>query len=86
MKRVWQHLPDYVIDAIASNITVCRSTTCSRIGRHIPGEGTFDQRGCCEGSCTHVWNCARPWHSVPDLEQSEKVEFNLETGERKDVL
>ena len=78
-------LPDYVIDAIASNITVCRSTTCFRIedGTFLGWEGTFDQRGCCEGSCTHVWNYAQTLAFLfPDLEQSmRKVEFNLETDE-----
>ena len=80
-------MPDYVIDAIASNITVCRSTTCFRIedGTFLGWEGPFDQRGCCEGSCTHVWNYAQTLAFLfPDLEQSmRKVEINLETNENE---
>lgn len=78
-------LPPYVIDALASNITVCRSTTCFRLedGTFLGWEGCFDQKGCCEGSCTHVWNYAQTVAFLfPELEQSmRKVEFNLETDE-----
>lgn len=76
-------LPDYVIDAIASNITVLRSTTCFRIenGTFLGWEGCFDKFGCCDGSCTHVWNYAQTGAFLfPELEQTmRKVEFNLET-------
>jgi len=78
-------LPDYVLDAVSSNITVLRSTTCFRIydGTFLGWEGCFDQRGCCEGSCTHVWNYAQTLAFLfPELEQSmRKVEFNLETDQ-----
>jgi len=78
-------LPEYVIDALASNITVIRSTTCFRIedGTFLGWEGCFDQQGCCEGSCTHVWNYAQTLAFLfPKLEQTMRlVEFNLETDE-----
>lgn len=78
-------LPDYVIDAVASNITVIRSTTCFRIetGTFLGYEGCHDSKGCCQGSCTHVWNYAQTLAFLfPEMEQSmRKVEFNLETDE-----
>lgn len=78
-------LPCYVIDAIASNITVLRSPTCFRIedGTFLGWEGCHDTTGCCFGSCTHVWNYAQTVAFLfPELEQSmRKVEFNLETDE-----
>lgn len=79
-------LPGYILDAIASNITVIRSTTCFRIenGTFLGWEGCFDQKGCCPGSCTHVWNYAQTLAFLfPELEQSMRmVEFNLETDEK----
>lgn len=78
-------LPCYVIDAVASNITVLRSPTCFRIedGTFLGWEGCHDTRGCCFGSCTHVWNYAQTVAFLfPELEQSmRKVEFNLETNQ-----
>ena len=77
-------LPDYVLDALAANITVLRSPTCFRLedGTFASWEGCFDIGGCCEGSCTHVWNYAQTAAFLfPDLEHSlRKVEFNLETN------
>lgn len=77
-------LPDYVIDAISSNITVLRSNTCFRIedGTFLGWEGCGNGIGCCPGSCTHVWNYAQTVAFLfPELEQSmRKVEFNLETN------
>jgi uncharacterized protein (DUF608 family) len=76
-------LPPAVIDAVAANITVLRSTTCFRIadGTLLGWEGTFDDRGCCEGSCTHVWNYAQTAAFLfPELERTmRRVEFLLET-------
>ena len=76
-------LPDYVIDAVASNITVLRSPTCIWLenGTMIAWEGCGDKSGCCSGTCTHVWNYAQTIAFLfPTLEQSMRnVEFNLET-------
>jgi len=78
-------LPTYVIDAVSSNITVLRSTTCFRLenGTFLGWEGCHDQSGCCDGTCTHVWNYAQTLAFLfPELEQTMRmVEFNLETDE-----
>ncbi len=79
-------LPSYVIDALAANITVLRSTTCFRIenGTFLGWEGGFDQRGSCEGTCTHVWNYAQTLAFLfPELERTmRRVEFLLETDDQ----
>ena len=51
-------LPPAVLDAALSNLSTLRTNTCFRTSDgHFHGfEGCFDQRGCCFGSCTHVWN------------------------------
>ncbi len=78
-------LPPYVIEALANNITVIRSNTCFRLedGTFLGYEGCHDSKGCCPGSCTHVWNYAQTMAFLfPDLEQSmRKVEFGLETDD-----
>lgn len=77
--------PDYVLDAIASNITVIRSTTCFRVedGSFFAYEGCFDNAGCCDGNCTHVWNYAQTLAFLfPELERSmRRTEFLTETDE-----
>ncbi|HHY81859.1 MAG TPA: hypothetical protein GX505_04165 [Clostridiales bacterium] len=78
-------LPDYVIDAVSSNITVLRSTTCFWLenGKFFGWEGCFDSAGCCEGNCTHVWNYAQTLAFLfPALERDFRLtEFNVETDE-----
>jgi uncharacterized protein (DUF608 family) len=78
-------LPPQVIDALASNITVIRSPTCFRLsdGTLLSWEGCHDTEGCCEGSCTHVWNYAQTLAFLfPELERSmRRVEFNVETDD-----
>jgi len=78
-------LPGYVIEALADNITVIRSTTCFRLstGEFLAWEGGFNRRGCCEGNCTHVWNYAQTLAFLfPELEQSmRKTEFLVETDD-----
>jgi non-lysosomal glucosylceramidase len=78
-------LPGYVIEALAANITVIRSTTCFRIqdGTFLAWEGCFNNRGSCEGNCTHVWNYAQTMAFLfPELEHSmRKTEFLIETDE-----
>lgn len=77
-------LPSYVIDAVASNITVIRSPCCFRIedGTFLGWEGIRDYVGCGQGNVNHVWNYAQTVAFLfPELEQSMRtVEFNLETG------
>jgi len=75
-------LPDYVLDALASNITVIRSTTCFRIegGMLFGWEGCFGDAGCCDGSCTHVWNYEQTLAFLfPELAQTMRLnEFAYE--------
>ncbi len=51
-------LPREVIEAALFNLSTLRSQTCFRTkdGRFFAWEGCADKAGCCEGSCTHVWN------------------------------
>ena len=51
-------LPDVVKEAALFNISTLRTQTCFRTedGRFYGFEGCSDHRGCCHGSCTHVWN------------------------------
>lgn len=76
-------LPREVLDAVSSNITVLRSTTCFRIGdgSFFGWEGCFNNSGCCDGNCTHVWNYAQTLAFLfPRLEQNMRQnEFLVET-------
>jgi len=77
-------LPDYVLDAVSTNITVIRSTTCFRVedGTFFAWEGCHDNSGCCDGNCTHVWNYTQTLAFLfPELERSmRKTEFAYETS------
>jgi uncharacterized protein (DUF608 family) len=73
-------LPPEVVEAAAANLTILKSPTVMRQkdGRLWCWEGCCDERGCCAGSCTHVWNYAQALcHLFPDLERSLRAtEFN----------
>ncbi|UCE39916.1 MAG: hypothetical protein JSV17_10555 [Candidatus Aminicenantes bacterium] len=79
-------LPDEVIEAVAANLTILKSPTVLRQtdGRLWCFEGCTDVRGCCTGSCTHVWNYAQAIpHLFPELERSlRQTEFNESQDER----
>ena len=51
-------LPEEVKEAALFNVSTLRTQTCFRTtdGRFYGWEGSSNTRGCCEGSCTHVWN------------------------------
>ncbi|WP_225442742.1 GH116 family glycosyl-hydrolase [Paenibacillus lycopersici] len=72
-------LPGYVVDALAGNMPVLRSTTCFWLenGKFLGYEGTFDDGGSCDGSCTHVWNYEQTLAFLyPSLERTmRRVEF-----------
>lgn len=53
-------LPVEAIDAISANVSVLKTATCLRLenGEFYGWEGVASDSGCCEGSCTHVWNYA----------------------------
>lgn len=78
-------LPEYVIDAAASSITVIRSQTCMWLetGYLAAWEGCEDTRGGDFGTCTHVWNYAQTLAFLfPSLERSAReIEFCYETDE-----
>lgn len=66
-------LPDEVIEAIAANLTILKSTTMFRQydGRLWNWEGSGDNWGSCHGSCTHVWNYAQAVpHLFPAMERT----------------
>jgi len=51
-------LPEVVKEAALFNISTLRTQTCFRTedGRFYGYEGSCNTKGCCHGSCTHVWN------------------------------
>lgn len=51
-------VPAPVLDAAISNLSILRTNTAFRTadGEFHGFEGCDDQRGCCHGNCTHVWN------------------------------
>jgi len=66
-------LPTPVIDAVSSQISILKSPTCLRLtdGTFYGFEGCSDNAGCCEGSCTHVWNYAQALpYLFPGLQRS----------------
>ena len=77
-------LPEAVMDAVASNIAVLRSTTCWRAddGTFMGWEGSHEHEGSCHGTCTHVWNYAQTVAFLfPELERSARAnEFLVETN------
>ncbi len=66
-------LPPYVLDAVSGNLAILKSATVLREenGNIWGWEGCFPDKGCCEGSCTHVWNYAQAFpHLYPQLERT----------------
>ena len=78
-------LPPEVVEAVAANLTILKSTTVLRQydGRFWCWEGSGDSWGSCHGSCTHVWNYAQAVsHLFPALERSLRhTEFNENQNE-----
>ena len=66
-------LPIAALDAVSANLSVLKSPTVVRLedGTFYGFEGCHPTAGCCEGSCTHVWNYnqALPF-LFPKLERS----------------
>jgi uncharacterized protein (DUF608 family) len=68
-------LPDYVLDAVSSQVSTIRTETCfwTADGRFHAFEGCADNAGCCFLNCTHVWNYAQtPAFLFPQLERSAR--------------
>jgi uncharacterized protein (DUF608 family) len=79
-------LPPEVMEAVAANLTILRSPTTLRQidGRFWGWEGCGDDEGCCNGSCTHVWNYAQAMpHLFPALERTLRA---TEFGEDQNDL
>jgi uncharacterized protein (DUF608 family) len=81
-----QTLPPEVVEAVAANLTILKSPTVMRQvdGRLWSWEGCSDSRGCCHGSCTHVWNYAQAVpHLFPSLERTlRETEFRVSQDAR----
>lgn len=72
-------LPDAVKEAGLFNLSTLRTQTCFRTadGRFFGWEGCNDDSGCCQGSCTHVWNYeqATPYLFGALARSAREVEF-----------
>jgi uncharacterized protein (DUF608 family) len=79
-------LPDAVKEAALCNVSTLRSQTCfrTRDGLFFGFEGCSDRRGCCQGSCTHVWNyeLASPFLFGEIARMMRSIEFGHATDER----
>ena len=79
-------LPGAALDAISANLSVLKSPTVLRLedGTFYGWEGCHPSAGCCEGSCTHVWNYAQALPFLfPKLERSMR-EANFAFNQRPD--
>jgi uncharacterized protein (DUF608 family) len=83
-------VPDEVIDAVSSQMSIIRTTTCLRTadGRFHAFEGCDDDAGCCPMNSTHVWNYAQALAFLfPHLERSVRLtdyqHNTLPDGEQK---
>jgi uncharacterized protein (DUF608 family) len=66
-------IPAAVKDAAMANLSTLVTPTCFRTadGKFRGFEGIDDQRGCCYGNCTHVWNYeTATQHLFPELARS----------------
>lgn len=66
-------IPAAAIEAVSANLSILKSPTCLRLedGTFYGWEGCSANVGCCEGSCTHVWNYAYALPFLfPKLERS----------------
>lgn len=79
-------LPDEALDAVSANVSILKSPTCLRLenGEFYGFEGCKCDGGCCEGSCTHVWNYAYALPFLfPALERSMR-ELDFTYNQRED--
>ncbi|HOV74651.1 MAG TPA: GH116 family glycosyl-hydrolase [Candidatus Hydrogenedentes bacterium] len=68
--------PPYVLDAVSSQMAILKTATCLRLtdGTFYGFEGCAPVGGCCEGSCTHVWNYQQALAFLfPALERSMRT-------------
>jgi non-lysosomal glucosylceramidase len=78
-------LPAEVLDAVSSQMSILRTTTCLRTsdGRFHGFEGCNDTSGCCPMNCTHVWNYEQALAFLfPSLERTMRLtDFGVNTRE-----
>lgn len=78
-------LPQDALEAVSANLSILKSPTCLRLedGSFYGFEGVHNDEGCCEGSCTHVWNYAYALpYLFPKLERSMRdLDFNYNQRE-----
>ena len=69
-------IPTAALDAVSANISILKSPTVLRLedGTFYGWEGLHPDEGCCEGSCTHVWNYQQALPFLfPALERSMRT-------------
>jgi len=77
-------LPVDVLDAISANLSTLKTTTCIRLkdGSFYAFEGCYPDKGCCHGTCSHVWNYAQaPAYLFPTLQRKlhkNNFHFNMD--------
>jgi uncharacterized protein (DUF608 family) len=79
-------IPTEALDAVSANISILKSPTILRLedGTFYGWEGCHCCSGCCEGSCTHVWNYAQALPFLfPKLERTMR-EADYRYNQRED--
>lgn len=79
-------LPDYCLEAVSANMSILKTATCLRLtdGSFYAFEGCAPEEGCCEGSCSHVWNYAYALpYLFPKLERSMR-DLEYQYSQRED--
>ncbi len=79
-------LPSFVLDAVSANLSILKTPTVLRLedGSFYGWEGCRVSSGCCEGSCTHVWNYAYVLPFLfPKLERSMR-DLDFKYNQRED--
>lgn len=82
-------LPAPFKEAALFNLSTIRSQTCFRAadGRFFAWEGTFDRKGSCFGSCSHVWNYEQALGPLfPELAQSMHRTAFIESMDRRGMM
>ena len=78
-------VPAVVKESALFNLSTLRTQTCFRTedGRFFAWEGCDDNKGCCSGTCTHVWNYEQAiaflFGSI--AKSMREVEFSKETDD-----